>query len=86
MLTNMVERSASVLGTYRDAAAVDPEIAADINANQIWLSRYNAMLGKPLAERLAVLRERLAAKHHGQTADRSRSRTGGGHRHPDGRG
>lgn len=43
---------------YRPA---DPEIAADIAANQAWLARYNAMLGKSQAERLAVLRERLAA-------------------------
>jgi maltose O-acetyltransferase len=39
----------------------DPEIAADIAANQRWLARYNATLDKPLAVRLAILRERLAA-------------------------
>ena len=41
----------------------DPEIQADIAANQQWLARYNAMLGQSAAERLAVLRERIAAKH-----------------------
>jgi maltose O-acetyltransferase len=39
----------------------DPEIQADIAANQQWLARYNAMLGRSTAERLKVLRERIAA-------------------------
>lgn len=39
----------------------DPEIQADITANQVWLARYNAMLGKSSAERLPVLRERITA-------------------------
>jgi maltose O-acetyltransferase len=42
----------------------DPEIQADIAANQQWLARYNAMLGKSTAERLAVLRERVTAGEH----------------------
>lgn len=39
----------------------DPEIAAEINANQIWLARYNALLNRPNGERLDVLRERFGA-------------------------
>ena len=39
----------------------DRQIQADIAANQEWLARYNAMLGRPAAERLAVLRERIIA-------------------------
>lgn len=39
----------------------DPEIQADIAANKQWLVRYNAMLGSSVAERLAVMRERIAA-------------------------
>ncbi|GAA3843057.1 sugar O-acetyltransferase [[Pseudomonas] carboxydohydrogena] len=39
----------------------DPEIQADTAANQQWLARYNAMMGRPAAERLAVLRERITA-------------------------
>ena len=39
----------------------DPEIQADTAANQQWLARYNAMMGRSAAERLTVLRERIAA-------------------------
>jgi len=37
----------------------DPEIQADSAVTQVWLARYNAMLGQPAAARLAVLRERM---------------------------
>jgi maltose O-acetyltransferase len=39
----------------------DPQIAADIAANQAWLARYNAMLGRSTSERLAALRGQLGA-------------------------
>ena len=39
----------------------DPEIQADSAATQVWLARYNAMLGRSATDRLTVLRERIAA-------------------------
>ncbi|MBN8967989.1 MAG: sugar O-acetyltransferase [Rhizobiales bacterium] len=39
----------------------DPEIQSDSAATQIWLARYNAMLGADTKSRLAVLRERITA-------------------------
>lgn len=38
----------------------DVELAADLRACQVWMARYNGMLGRPADERRAVLRELLA--------------------------
>ncbi|GJE16526.1 sugar O-acetyltransferase [Methylobacterium marchantiae] len=39
----------------------DAELAADLRTCQVWLARYNAMLGRPADERRVVLREIFAA-------------------------
>jgi maltose O-acetyltransferase len=40
-------------------SASDPELQADLSANQAWLARYNASLALPPSARHALLRERL---------------------------
>jgi maltose O-acetyltransferase len=42
-------------------SAADPELQADLCANQAWLARYNASLALPPSARHALLRERLGA-------------------------
>jgi maltose O-acetyltransferase len=41
--------------------ASDPELQAEVEANHRWLTRYNASLALPTAERLTLLRERLGS-------------------------
>jgi len=52
------EKDKMLSGELYDAS--DPEIQAAQRAAMIWLARYNGMLAAPPAERLPVLRERLA--------------------------
>lgn len=44
---------------------VDPELQADLAANKLWLVRYNAALGEPMAARERLLAERLGAVGRG---------------------
>jgi maltose O-acetyltransferase len=57
------EKDKMLAGELYDASA--PEIQAELAAAHRWLARYNAALDIPPAERLALLRERLAAVGNG---------------------
>src|SRR5437764_13691683 len=57
------EKEKMLAGELYDASA--PEIQAELTATHRWLARYNAALDMAPAERLALLRERLAAVGNG---------------------
>ena len=57
------EKDKMLAGELYDASA--PEIQAELAATHRWLARYNAALDMAPAERLALLRERLAAVGNG---------------------
>ncbi len=53
------QKQKMLAGALYDAG--DPEIQADLAATQAWLARYNASLGLPVAQRRAMLAERLGS-------------------------
>lgn len=57
------EKDKMLAGELYDASA--PELRAELAATQAWLARYNAALGRPPAERRALLAERLGAVGEG---------------------
>lgn len=59
----MNEKRKMLAGGLYDAA--DPELQAERDAAAQWMVRYNAGSGLPAAQRLAVLRERLASAGDG---------------------
>jgi maltose O-acetyltransferase len=54
----MTEKQKMLAGQLYDAN--DPELVADRAGAEAWMARYNALLATTTAERLQVLRERLA--------------------------
>jgi maltose O-acetyltransferase len=59
------EKEKMLAGELYDAG--DPQLQADLAATREWMVRYNAALAMPVAERRALLRERLAAVGDGST-------------------
>jgi len=59
------EKDKMLAGELYDAS--DPEIQADLAATKVWLTRYNAALAMPTAERRKLLLERFAAVGEGAT-------------------
>jgi maltose O-acetyltransferase len=59
----MTEKQKMLAGTLYDAG--DPELQADRDAAARWMLRYNAAAGLSAAQRLAMLRERLASAGDG---------------------
>src|SRR3954454_12816790 len=59
----MTEKQKMLAGELYDAS--DPELQAERDTAARWMLRYNAAVGLPAAERLAMLREQLAAAGDG---------------------